>query len=120
MSSRSGAERRVWPRQAASACAWVIAARVRPGRDVRLIDLSRGGALIEGATRLLPGTVVDLQLVAEDARHDLRGKVLRSAVKALDHGGRVYYRAAVCFEHSFTECRADVSSSFPSAHAFGG
>ncbi len=103
MNGLSLGERRCWPRGTADSCGWVRAARVRPGRDVQLINLSAGGALIEGTIRLSPGAAVDLQLVAEDTRHVLRGRVLRSAVRALDHGGRVYYRVAVCFERAFAD-----------------
>jgi hypothetical protein len=116
MNNRPAQERRLWPRRAASGCRPVIGARVRPGRDVRLVDLSQGGALIEGATRLLPGSIVELQLLVDNVRHELRGTVVRSVVKALDHAGRVHYRAAVCFEGAVGELEGQSGSAFPEGH----
>jgi hypothetical protein len=103
MSRSIAAERRRWPRKAGVDCAWLVGTRVRPGRDVSLLDLSRGGALVEGAIRLLPGAVVELQLLGHESRHVVRGHVLRCAVSALDRRLGVHYRAAVRFDQAFCE-----------------
>ena len=42
--------------------------RLRAGRELVVIDLSNGGALVEGATRLLPGTHVDVHVITRDGR----------------------------------------------------
>jgi hypothetical protein len=72
-------------------------ARVRPGREVTVLDLSSGGALIEADHRLLPGSLVELQLAGADGRLAVRGRVLRCSVSSL-HPSRITYRAAVAFE----------------------
>jgi hypothetical protein len=74
-----------------------IRAAIRAGRDVRLLDLSRGGALIQVATRLLPGSQVELQLMAGEWRWNSPGAVTRSRVWLLPREERVLYRAAVQF-----------------------
>jgi hypothetical protein len=77
----------------------LVSARVRPGRDAAVIDVSAGGALIETLHRLLPGTTIDLHLTAVDRRITVRGRVMRSAVTSL-HATGVRYRSALMFERS--------------------
>jgi hypothetical protein len=86
------------------------AARLRPGRDITLINLSTGGALVESGSRLLPGTRVDLQLLGSGIRRVVRGRVLRCHVCAL-RGDGVLYRGAVMFEEHLAWQRADVPTT---------
>jgi hypothetical protein len=72
-------------------------ASVRPGRDVQVLDLSRGGALIEGRVRFAPNSIVQLRLNGGGRALDLRGRVVRCYVSGLD-GGTVSYQAGVAFE----------------------
>ena len=75
----------------------VVCARVRPGLDVALVDLSAGGALVETVHRLLPGSAVELQLDSGGKRAAVRGRVLRCAVARL-RAGAVWYRGAIGFD----------------------
>jgi hypothetical protein len=75
-------------------------ARVRPGREAAVIDLSPGGASIEVSYRLLPGAVIDLQIDTANGRLDARGRVLRCAIVRL-RPNAVSYRAAVAFEGEY-------------------
>ena len=75
----------------------IVAARVRPGHDVSVVDVSAGGTLIESAHRLLPGTSVELQLETANHRLGVRGRVLRCAVVSL-RSSAVCYRGAVVFD----------------------
>ncbi|PYR24339.1 MAG: hypothetical protein DMF92_22880 [Acidobacteria bacterium] len=75
----------------------IVAARVRPGYVVSVIDVSAGGTLIESAHRLLPGTSVELQFETAHHRVGVRGRVLRCAIVAL-RSSAVCYRGAVVFE----------------------
>jgi len=75
----------------------IVAARVRPGHNVSVVDVSAGGTLIESAHRLLPGTSVELQLETADHRLGVRGRVLRCAVVSL-RSSAVCYRGAVVFD----------------------
>src|SRR4051794_31487554 len=76
----------------------VVAARVRPGYDVTVINLSAGGALIESHRRLLPGAGVDLHLQSIGrAAEIVRGEILRCTVVRLRESV-ITYRGAIAFE----------------------
>jgi hypothetical protein len=72
---------------------------LRPGYSVALIDLSSGGALIQGPRPLRPGARVHLQLVTGNRRIGIGAHVLRCAVASLDAGHGVQYRGALKFDH---------------------
>jgi len=76
----------------------IVSARIRPGHPAAVIDVSAGGAFIEISRRLLPGSVVDLQVNTAQRRTTLRGRVLRCAVVRL-RSTTVWYRAAIAFDH---------------------
>ena len=76
-----------------------VRAAIRAGRDVRLVNLSRGGALIQAPSRLLPGSQVELQLTAGEWRWSSPGGVSRCRVWLLPPDERVLYRAALQFLH---------------------
>jgi hypothetical protein len=90
-------ERRHAPRHRAVAEHGIRGARVRPGYDVAIVDVSARGALVETTRRLLPGALIDLQLEFGDGVKIVRGRVLRSAVSAVQPGA-LLYRAAVLFD----------------------
>lgn len=91
------AERRAWRRETATRCEWLGAVRLRPGREVWILDASPGGVELETGVRLLPGGSVELQMVISGVTLAVAGRVLRSRVSALVP--RLRYRAAVVFEH---------------------
>jgi hypothetical protein len=74
------------------------AARLRPGRDVTLIDLSNGGAQLEAPVPLRPGARVFLQLLGKGSAHRVSGRITRWRVHALDGERGVRYRGAVAFD----------------------
>jgi hypothetical protein len=71
--------------------------RLRAGREISLVDISASGALVEGDTRLLPGTHVDVHVVTTNGRVLVRSRVVRAFVSAVA-GDRITYRAALAFE----------------------
>ena len=71
---------------------------LRPGYAVSLIDLSAGGALIEGPRPLRPGMRVHVQIVTSARRFGLTAHVVRCAVAALDSSAGVRYRGALRFD----------------------
>ena len=75
----------------------IVSARVRPGHDVSLIDVSAGGALVEGRYRLLPGASVELQLETSQLTAGVRGRVVRCSVSRL-RSTSVCYRGAIAFD----------------------
>lgn len=71
--------------------------RLRTGRELAVVDISPHGALVEGATRLLPGTHVDVHVVTRHGRVLVRTRVMRSIVWQLQ-ADTVSYRTALAFD----------------------
>jgi len=93
-----GTERRAWPRTPCRGHGLVAGARLLPGRDVQIVDLSCGGALIETRSRILPGARVELQFVGGGAPRRVRGLIVRSHVAGLDRECGITYRGALMFD----------------------
>jgi hypothetical protein len=92
LTNRRADPRFKWPH------AVVTRATLRPGCDVRVIDLSAGGALVQAAKPLRPGAKVHFQLATADRVWALAGRVLRCAVWLVDPHAGVTYRGALQFE----------------------
>ena len=73
--------------------------RLRAGRELTVVDLSDGGALVEGSTRLLPGTHVDVHVVTRDGRMLVRSRVIRAYVCHVE-AASVRYRGALVFDRA--------------------
>jgi hypothetical protein len=73
--------------------------RLRAGRELTVVDLSNSGVLVEGATRLLPGTHVDVHLVTADGRTLIRSRIVRAWVSGVEPDA-VRYRGALAFDRS--------------------
>jgi len=71
---------------------------VRPGLDVTVVDLAAGGVLVEGATRLMPGSRVVMQFGAVGRGLVVSGRVLRCEVVSVDRDRGIRYRGAVRFD----------------------
>ncbi len=89
-------DRRLASRVAPEQTPWGTVAILRPGQEVRVINVGPGGALIESANRMSPGTRTELQLSGA-ARHSIRGRIERCTVTRLDP---VRYQGAIIFERS--------------------
>ena len=103
----SEADRRSWPRIPADALP-NVSAKLATGPDIRLIDLSRGGARFECEKRLLPGAKVALRLVTPDGTLVIRGRVVRSRIVRLERGG-LGYDAAIAFNETLNEVLSEPS-----------
>jgi hypothetical protein len=90
-------ERRRAPRRDPGAREPLARVRLRAGRELAVIDLAHGGALVEGPARLLPGTHVDVHLVTRAGPVLVRSRVVRAYVchVAVD---TVCYRGALAFD----------------------
>jgi hypothetical protein len=96
MTPRSS-ERRLYFRR--TACEYhIVSARVRPGHWAAIVNVSDGGALVETARGLRPGTTVDLQFGTPERQTFVRGRVVRCAVTEL-RSSSVLYHAAIAFEY---------------------
>jgi len=96
-----GPERRQARRHQTIAEHGIARARVRPGHDATLLDVSPGGALIETARRLLPGSFVELLLTDGARSATVRCQVLRCAVARLQPTA-IAYRGAVGFDRDLS------------------
>jgi len=90
-------DRRRTPRWPSTGRHGIVSARARPGRDVQVIDVSAGGALIETAHRLLPGSAIELLLATAHRQTSIKGRVLRCRVARLG-ASAVWYRGAIGFD----------------------
>jgi len=86
--------------------------RLRTGRELAVIDASPLGVLVEGVTRLLPGTHVDVHVTGAQGRILVRARVVRSAVWTLT-ADTVQYHGALAFEAPVDLASHDVTSTVP-------
>lgn len=75
----------------------ILAAFIRPGRRITIVNASATGALIESGHRLLPGAIVECQIQGRPGRTAVRARIVRSYV-ALVRCGSLCYRAALQFD----------------------
>ncbi len=69
------------------------------GSEVRVIDISRGGVLLETEVRLRPQMKLTLKLVTTEGVVKMEGLILRSSITSL--AGVPKYRSAISFLHPF-------------------
>ena len=88
--------RRSHKRVPGKALDWVEVARVKDGPEVSIVDLSKGGVLVESDWPLKPGSKQALEIAAGGKTIVVPFGVLRSKISALGPKGAVY-RAACAF-----------------------
>lgn len=79
---------------------WCRSARasLRPGCPIAIVNISRGGALVEGPQPMRPGTRVMLQIATATTAFGLSAIVVRCGVGALSAQDGVIYRGALRFD----------------------
>ena len=102
---RGDDDRRRAPRHDATHLGSVIT-RVIGGGEVRLLDFSRSGVLIESDTRLAIGAKATIRLTTTDASLTVRGEVVRSKVAVLN--GTLLYHTALQLEDDLTVLEKNV------------
>ena len=86
-------------------------ARLRTGGQLRVIDASSCGALMETTERLLPGRHLDVHIVSQEGRMLVRSRVARAFVVRVAPDA-VHYHVAFSFDR-FVDVRA-VGYALPS------
>lgn len=71
-----------------------------------VVNISPGGALLEGEARLLPGTHIDVHVTTRDGRVLVRARVMRAWVSHLS-AASIRYRQALAFETAIDLSIAD-------------
>jgi hypothetical protein len=95
----SDSNRRKWPRLKPEAIPFLKSINFSQGSEVRVIDISRGGVLLETEVRLRPQMKLLLKLITTEGIVKMEGHVLRSSITSLT--GVPKYRSAISFEHPF-------------------
>jgi hypothetical protein len=98
-------DRRRAPRHDATHLGSVIT-RVIGGGEVKLLDFSRSGVLIESDTRLAIGAKATIRLTTTDASLTVRGEVVRSKVAGVN--GTLLYHTALQLEDDLTALEKNV------------
>ena len=75
-----------------------VPARLRSGPDVAVVNLSKGGVLLETVSRVRPGSRVEVVLPVTAGLVTAAGQVVRAWVAAIDREEGVRYRVAVAFD----------------------
>jgi hypothetical protein len=89
-------DRRRAPRVGPERTPWRSLALLRPGQEVMVVNLSRGGALVEASTRMTPGGRTELQL-SGSSRRCVRGCIDRCRVTQLEP---LRYQGAIVFDET--------------------
>jgi hypothetical protein len=91
--------RRQYPRLTPSAVPFLKSVVFNQGCGAHVVNISRGGILLETEVRLRPQMKILLKLVTSDGVIKMEGHILRSFVSSLN--GIPRYKSAIAFEHPF-------------------
>jgi hypothetical protein len=73
-----------------------LRARLLPGGDVDVINISETGLLVEGKARPGVGTVVTIRI--QGSRAKLEGRIVRSKISTIHRDGTLSYESAIEFD----------------------
>lgn len=90
--------RRVDPRYPAAVVPAIKGIRLSPGEAVTLVNISASGVLVEGKTRLVPGTRLTVHFDGGVKPAQIKARVIRCQVSAIGGGGSLQYQSAIAFE----------------------
>jgi hypothetical protein len=93
----SGSNRRRWARLPPSDIPTLRSVTLNQGSEVKVIDISAGGMLLESEQRLRPQMKILLKLVTSEGVFRVSGSVLRSSISSLK--GVLRFQSAIAFEH---------------------
>jgi|GEM_PF-3300039 len=91
--------RRLSPRLKAEDVPFLKSVELYQGKEIQIVNISRGGILIETETRLRPDFKVMLTLVTTEGVYKRDGTILRSSISSLS--GVPKYRTAIAFKQPF-------------------
>ena len=98
MAAITNTERRRERRRTACSLLCLPDAVLRPGQTVVLVNMTSRAALVESDARLRPGALTELQLAMRGRRTNIRGRLDRCHVCALEP---LRYRGVLVFEERF-------------------
>jgi hypothetical protein len=92
--------RRRWPRLKPDSIPGLKGVELNQGSEVDIVNISRGGLLLETEARLRPDLKIMLKVVTTDGVLRLDGTILRSSIFSLKGAPR--YRTAIAFKQPLT------------------
>jgi PilZ domain len=96
--SATAGSTRLHPRYPADSVSGITGVRLSPGDAVTLVNISASGILVEGKTRFVPGTRLNVIFEGPGAPGAVKGRVVRCQVSAIGGGGSLQYQSAITFE----------------------
>jgi len=100
MEQKNIEDRRKAPRFDASAITSLKSVHQVEGSEIKLINISRGGARIETQEPMSPGSSFSLLLVTTETAYFLEGRILRCYVYEI--GKELKYQCGIAFNEEFT------------------
>ena len=100
VSMEPGENRRVHERLRASDLHWLRSARIKYGADIRVLDISAGGMLVETSSQLAPDANVVVELLGPESPILVPSRVLRCRTASL--GEILNYQGACAFKRPLT------------------
>ena len=94
-----GADRRNYPRLKPSDLPFLKKVEFSKGSKIEIINISRGGLLLETASRLGPDLKIQVKIMTTEGVFEMEGITLRSSVFSLKGAPR--YRTAIIFKKPF-------------------
>ena len=89
-------DRRRAPRRFAAELPGLRTVQLPSGAELRIIDVSTHGALLESGIKIAAGSATDLRLIGRDVNFCVPARMLRTEISAVDARG-VRYRVAAAF-----------------------
>jgi len=93
-------DRRIHERLKATDVKWLRGARLKYGAEVRVLNISVGGLLLETENELKPNAMVVLELIGPDSPIPIPAQVVRR--RAVSLGTSITYEAACAFKRPLT------------------
>jgi hypothetical protein len=114
----SGRERRIYTRLSGDDLHGLRLLRLKGGPELQIVDLSRGGALLESRVQMRPGAAVTFVLKTSSNLIEIPSEVLRCQLARFDRGSTLYRGACmftepVAIERLLQQSRAVASPIAP-------
>jgi CheY-like chemotaxis protein len=98
---------------------WFSSINVPWACDLRLINISRSGMLVESGARIAPGATMNFRILGADRNLTMPARIVRSEVAKVDRLG-VKYHAAAVFDYAFDTLMPEESEPLdPESHLDG-
>jgi hypothetical protein len=91
----SGRDRRIHVRLSGEDLGGLRLLRLKSGPELQIVDLSRGGALLESRVQMKPGGTVTFGLQTNGALIEIPSEILRCQITRFDRGGTLYRGACM-------------------------